>query len=79
MTDRIRKTTDELQRDAPIDTAEALAMRLALSDYSAAVGQLRGVARVVERRLTDVAAAIRIGNREAERAANPKRSKPGSL
>jgi hypothetical protein len=68
MTERIRKTTAELDRDAPMDAAEALAMRLLLADYGAAVGQLRGVARIAERRLTDVADVMRNCKRDVERA-----------
>jgi len=68
MTERIRKTTAELDHNAAVDAAEALAMRLLLSDYSAAVAQLRGVARLSERRLTEVAEGVRHGKREVERA-----------
>jgi len=68
MTDRIRKTTAELDHTAPVDAAEVLAMRLLLADYSAAVTQLRGVARLSERRLTEAAEGIRISKRDAERA-----------
>lgn len=68
MTERVRKTTAELDHNAPVDAAEALAMRLLLSDYSAAVAQLRGVARLSERRLTDVAEGVRLSKREVERA-----------
>lgn len=68
MTERIRKTTAELERDAPIDAAVSLAMRLLLADSGAAVRQLRGVARIVERRLTDVADVMRNCKRDVERA-----------
>ena len=66
-TDRIRGTTAELERGSNIDATTAVAMRLLLSDYSAAVASLRTVTRATEHRLDGVDESIRNGLRLVER------------
>jgi len=68
LTERIRKTTAELEsaRAAEIDAIEACTMRLLLSDYKAAIQQLRAAVRMAGGRLTGAAAVIKRGGRLRE-------------
>ena len=59
--ERIRELTSLLQRRAATgnDEIDAVAMRLLLNDYTAAVGHLRAVARLAATRIDDAAAPVR--------------------
>lgn len=78
MTDRIQQTIAELDRGATVDAADAVAMRLLLTDYAAAVAGLRTVARTTEQRLDDLADAIRGGNRVVDHAQSRERKGGGT-
>lgn len=73
MTDRIQQTIAELDRGTMVDAADAVAMRLLLTDYAAAVAGLRTVARTTEQRLDDLADALRGGNRVVDHAQSRER------
>jgi hypothetical protein len=57
---RIGRLTSELTRGGTgdIDDIDRVAMRILLSDYTAAVGHLRATARLAEQRLADAAVPI---------------------
>jgi hypothetical protein len=82
LVDRIRQLTAELrERDgAPIDDIDALAMRLLLNEYRAAVGHLRAVARIAAERIDAAPRALKDARRAVhrlEKAVN-KREAPGA-
>jgi hypothetical protein len=69
-TGRIRETTSLLNgpREADVDAADALAMRLLLADYVGAVERLRAVTKLADERLTRARTVIRRGVNRVERA-----------
>jgi hypothetical protein len=59
--DRVRRLTAELQArgGAPVDEIDALASRLLLADYAAAVSRLRSVAREAGRSIDAASESVR--------------------
>lgn len=76
MTERIQRTTSELQRRqaVPVDAIDAMTMRLLLTDYMQAVAHLRAVTRMSEQQLTSAANALKGGVRLVDRALDAARS-----
>jgi len=70
--ERLAGVTEELRRrtGAEVDEIDALAMRLLLNDYTAAVARLRAVIRATEQRLSaaapEIKGAMRVLGRIAE-------------
>jgi hypothetical protein len=57
--DRIRELSAALETAHAGDEVDALAMRLLLNDYAAAVGHLRAVARAAAHRIDEAALPVR--------------------
>jgi hypothetical protein len=76
--ERIRQMTGLLEQrlNHEIDAVDAVALRVLVNEFAAAVGQLRAVTRLTGEQLADIADAIKEAQRFVQRASEGS-ARPG--